>query len=328
MPISCSEKLVSVVVPAYNGEATLSETLWSARAQTHAQLEVIVVDDGSTDRTPEIVQSHANADPRIRYVRQDNAGVAAARNTGARLSKGEFLAPIDSDDLWHKTKIERQLEAFEHGAPEVGVVYTWFALIDDESRIIHTKHSPDYAGWVLPVLAEFNFVGNGSAPLIRMDAFRNTSGYDPSLRGRGGEGCEDWKLYCELAEKYQYAVVPSHLTGYRSLPHNMSANVAAMLRSRDLATADLLPRHPELKSKFHLGRNRLSRFMLHRALRRGGAREISRVIRAMASFDPKFLGQTIAGLPFEISELVRSKYKAEGVGRNPHYAEFLVRCRA
>ena len=108
----------------------------------------------------------------------------------------------------------------------------------------------------------------------------------------------------------------------------MSANVTSMLRSRDLATSDLMPRHPELKPAFHLGRNRLSRFMLHRALRRGGAREISRVVRAMAAFDPKFLGRTIAGLPFEISDLIRSKYKAEGVGRNPHYAEFLVRCRA
>jgi glycosyltransferase involved in cell wall biosynthesis len=328
MTNSLPRPLVSVVVPAYNAEATLAETLRSVRSQTYGELEIIVVDDGSTDRTTTIVKEQQNSDPRIQLIRQQNAGVAAARNAGAAVAKGAFLAPVDADDLWHPSKIERQLAEFRTASPAVGLVYTWFALIDAESRIIHTKHCPDYTGWVLPTLAEFNMVGNGSSPLIRIDAFRETPGYDPSLRARGGEGCEDWKLYCQLAERHQFAVVPAHLTGYRRLPNNMSSDILRMLRSRDLATADLLPSHPELKSAFHVGRNRVSRFMLHRALRRGSLREMGTVISAMASFDAKFLASTLAQLPVEISELLRSKYKASGGATNPFYSELRIGCKA
>jgi glycosyltransferase involved in cell wall biosynthesis len=319
--------LVSAVVPAYNAEATLRETLESVRSQTHQRLEIIVVDDGSTDRTVAIVEDQQQSDSRIRLIRQKNAGVAAARNAGAAAAKGAYLAPVDADDLWHPTKIERQLAAFAHTGPEVGLVYTWFALIDADSRIIHTKHCPDYTGWVLPTLAQFNIVGNGSSPLIRLEAFRQTPGYDPTLRLRGGEGCEDWKLYCQLAERYQFAVVPAHLTGYRRLPNNMSSDILQMLRSRDLATADLLPSHPELKSAFHIGRNRASRFMFHRALRRGSFREMATVVGAMASFDPAFLASTLAQLPVEIFELLRSKYSAAGAASNPRYSEVAIGCK-
>src|SRR5689334_7548849 len=116
--------MVSAVVPAYNAEATLRETLESVRSQTHERLEIIVVDDGSTDGTVAIVEAQQQIDPRIRLIRQKNAGVATARNAGAAAAKGAYLAPVDADDLWHPTKIERQLAAFAHAGPEVGLVYT------------------------------------------------------------------------------------------------------------------------------------------------------------------------------------------------------------
>jgi len=301
------DQLVSVVVPAYNSERTIGETLHSVRSQTHQNLEIIVVDDGSTDATAAIVRIHKASDDRIRLIEQNNAGVAAARNAGAEQARGEFLAPIDADDLWDPRKIAKQLEAFARSPPTVGVVYTWFALLDEESRIIHTKHRPDYAGHVLPNLAEFNFVGNGSSPLIRLDAFRQTAGYDPTLKARGGQGCEDWKLYCELAERVEYAFVGEHLTGYRTSPDNMSANVVEMLRSRDFATADLMVTHPELRSRFRLGRNRLSRFMLHRAIRRRSVREIFALMVLIGTFDPRFLFATLANLPSEVLDQLKSE---------------------
>jgi glycosyltransferase involved in cell wall biosynthesis len=314
MAISRSKQWVSVVVPAYNAEQTLPETLHSVRAQTHENLEIIVVDDGSTDATAAIVRLQQRSDPRIRLIQQQNGGVALARNSGAAAATGAFIAPIDSDDLWHPSKIEAQLCKFETAGPEVAVVYTWFALIDADSNVIHKKHRPEFAGWVLPTLAEFNFLGNGSSPLIRIEAFRSTSGYDPSLKARGGQGCEDWKLYCQLAERFQYAVVRRHLTGYRALPDNMSSDVLQMLRSRDLATADLLPKHPELNDQFRLGRNRLSRFMLHRALRRGSLATVVSLLASMASFDRAFMLQALAGLPREVWDLVCSKTTAASKG--------------
>ena len=319
MAFSASDQLVSVVVPAYNAELTLPETLHSVRAQTHANLEIIVVDDGSTDATAALVRLQQRADPRIRLIQQQNGGVASARNAGATAARGAFIAPVDSDDLWLPTKIEKQLLEFAKGGSEVGVVYTWFALIDAESNVVHKKHDPNFTGWVLPTLAEFNFVGNGSSPLIRTEAFRSTAGYDASLKARGGQGCEDWKLYCELAERYQYRVVPEHLTGYRALASNMSSDVLQMLRSRDLATADLQPRHPELDEAFHLGRNRLSRFMLHRALRRGRIGNVARLLASMAAFDVTFMLSTLFALPSEVWQILHTKTKAasrgEGVER-------------
>lgn len=323
MSPSASDQLVSVVVPAYNAEATIGETLHSVSEQTHCDLEIIVVNDGSTDGTAAVVLAHQRLDPRIRLIEQENAGVAAARNAGAALARGAFLAPVDADDLWHPLKIEKQLEALATAGPGAGVAYTWFALIDAQSRVIHTKHRPEFAGWVLPTLAEFNFVGNGSSPLIRLGLFRQTAGYDSSLRARGGQGCEDWKLYCELAERTQYVLVPAHLTGYRTLPNNMSADVLQMLRSRDLATADLLLRHPDLNPAFHLGRNRLSRFMLHRAIRQRGVRDVAALLGSMAAFDLRFLARTLAALPSEVSGLMRSRSGPGGL-RNRHYSELPV----
>jgi glycosyltransferase involved in cell wall biosynthesis len=314
MAFSHLEPLVSVVIPAYNAELTLPETLHSVRSQTYPHLEIIVVDDGSIDATAALVRLQQRRDSRIRLIQQVNGGVAAARNAGAAAANGAFIAPIDSDDLWHPSKIEAQLRAFSENGPDVAVVYTWFALIDAQSRIIHKKHQPEYAGWVLSDLAHYNFVGNGSSPLIRTDAFRSTPGYDRSLKERGGQGCEDWKLYCQLSERYQYGLVRAHLTGYRTLPDNMSSNVLQMLRSRDLATADLLPGHPELEVAFRLGRNRLSRFMLHRAIRGSSAREIIQLMGSMAAFDARFLLQTLLALPREISDLLYSKRSAAWKG--------------
>lgn len=93
-----------------------------ASAQTHRNLEIIVVDDGSCDATPEIIQHHADEDPRIRIIRQPNAGVAAARNHAISEAKSDYIAPVDADDLWNPDKIEKQLAALLSGGPAVGLV--------------------------------------------------------------------------------------------------------------------------------------------------------------------------------------------------------------
>ena len=117
--------LVSIVIPAFNCARTIAETLGSAQGQTHAELDIIVVDDGSTDGTAEIVARHAAADPRIRYLRQANSGVAAARNHGIAEARGPYVALLDADDLWHPTKIAAQLRRFEERGPATALVYTW-----------------------------------------------------------------------------------------------------------------------------------------------------------------------------------------------------------
>lgn len=107
--------LVSVIIPAYNAESFIEETLKSVLAQTYPAIEVLVIDDGSQDRTPEIVAGMAERDPRVVLVKQSNAGVAAARNLGIDQSKGEFIAPIDADDIWYPENLEKQVQCMLDG---------------------------------------------------------------------------------------------------------------------------------------------------------------------------------------------------------------------
>lgn len=112
--------LVSVVIPAYNAAATLDETLRSVRSQTHRALEIIVINDGSTDDTGAIARRHAAIDGRVQVANQDNAGLAAARNAGWRRARSELIAFLDADDLWAPTKIERQIDALRSGGSMSG----------------------------------------------------------------------------------------------------------------------------------------------------------------------------------------------------------------
>lgn len=270
---------VTAVIPAYNAEATLDETLHSVRAQTHRALEIIVVDDGSSDRTAEIARAHAGADPRLRVVQQANAGVAAARNHGIALARAALVAPVDADDLWAPTKIARQVAALHDAGPLAGLVYTWSALIDDAGRIVGHGDQPTDEGDVLPRLCRGNLVGNGSAALMRRTAVLDAGGYDATLRARGGQGCEDLLLYCAIAARHRVALVPEILTGYRQRPDSMSCDLAQMMRSWRLVAAELRRRHPDLNDHIDAGEAFAAGWLFRRALRAGRIRDAFDIAR-------------------------------------------------
>lgn len=274
----------------------MAETIASAQAQSCADIEIIVVIDGSTDRSTEIARENAKQDDRIRVIEQDNAGVAAARNAGAEAARGRFIAPLDADDLWHPTKLSRQLAVFERD-PATGLVYTWFELIDERSRVIERDHNPRHEGSVLEALALRNFVGTGSSVLIPKTVFDASPRYDPSLRARGGEGCEDWKLYFQIAENHPFGLVPAALTGYRYHRASMSSNGLQMLRSRDLCSEDLLPAYPQFAEAFRQSRNRLSHLFLRSALRRGNYAEVRELVINIGKYDPVYLARLSVHLP-------------------------------
>jgi glycosyltransferase involved in cell wall biosynthesis len=257
-----SGPLVSVVIPVYNGARFISRTLDSVSAQTHGTLEIVVVDDGSTDRTRDLVLERAAADPRIRLVRQENAGVAAARNRGIRESQGPFIAPLDADDLWHPEKIERQLRRFEE-RPEAGLVYCWSIGIDDQDCVFPQRVSPaSFEGDVFAALVFQNFIGNASSPLIRRECLEEVGGFDESLRAARAEGCEDRKLYMDIAERHDFALEPLFLVGYRQMPGSMSWKSDQMLRSHELIMADARRRHPEVPERIFRWANARTNFYL------------------------------------------------------------------
>lgn len=225
--------MVSVLVPAYNAQQTVAETLRSAQRQTHADLEIIVVDDGSTDDTASIVSQICAQDPRVVLIRQSNAGVAAARNTALASSTGSLIAPLDSDDLWHPQKIERQVANLLQAPDDVGLDYCWFVDID-ASSVFTRCYASHFEGDVFHPLILGNFIGNSSVPLIRRALLEQVGGWEPGLRAANAQGCEDWLLYLQIAERARVALSPAFLVGYRQLPQAMSRNAGQMTRSYEM----------------------------------------------------------------------------------------------
>jgi glycosyltransferase involved in cell wall biosynthesis len=223
--------LVSVIVPAYNAETTVRETLTSVLAQTYENIEVIVVDDGSTDRTGKIVREMARKDGRIRVIRQENAGVAAARNAGLRQSAGDFVAPLDADDLWHPSCVEKRMAVLLSGGSNMAAVYAGTRVIDEDSRVLASRTVFELAGDIFGYLLCVNIIGNGSSLLMRKKAVLEVGGYESWLRAVGAEGCEDELLQLKLASKYSFGCVPEYLIGYRTRPGSMSSDVVRMFDS-------------------------------------------------------------------------------------------------
>ncbi|MCK1757340.1 glycosyltransferase family 2 protein [Bradyrhizobium sp. 137] len=261
--------LVSVVIPAFNASATIDETLRSVRSQSHRELEIIVVDDGSTDNTVAVVQLHTAQDSRITIIEQRNAGVAAARNAGWQAAGADFVAFIDADDLWTPRKIEQQLQALLDAGERTGLVYSWYDWIDADSRVSARSDPVFHAGEVLDYLCQGNFIGNGSSALVRREALIAAKGFESGLRASGAEGCEDLLFYCRVAEAYHFAVVPKYQIGYRYLPNNMSSNKTRMFRSWMLVADEIMTRHPERTALLDLGLRNYARWLLRRALTGG-----------------------------------------------------------
>lgn len=221
---------VSVIVPVHNGESTLGRTLASAQTQSLADIEIIVVDDGSTDTSADIAEAAARQDARITLVRTDNRGVAAARNTAIERAQGAFVAPLDADDLWHPRKLELQMQALTGASPDTVLAYNWFVPIGAADDILVRPKMPVIDGAVYYRHLDYNFISNGSTPLIRRCALRGLR-YDAGLAARGVGGCEDYLLQLELALRGKFVCVPAFLTGYRKAGGGMSAQTERMLRS-------------------------------------------------------------------------------------------------
>src|SRR5262249_54645146 len=221
--------LISVIIPAYNDAATVERTISSALNQTYSNLEVLVVDDGSTDETALVVRRMADADRRIRLLQKANGGLVSARNNGIAHAGGEFIAPIDADDLWHPQKIEKQVAVMRDSGDRVGLVYCWSRAIDEEDRVLWDVSPCSLRGNVYAALIIRNFLPSG-APLVRRRCVEEIGGYDETLSARGATCCEDLKFNWDIARRFDFDLVPEFLFSYRVRAGSMSTNIGAMLR--------------------------------------------------------------------------------------------------
>jgi glycosyltransferase involved in cell wall biosynthesis len=239
-------ELVSVVIPAYNAEYYLARTLDSVLAQTHGHIEVLVVNDGSTDGTLGVADEYAARDTRVRVYSTVNQGVAAARNHGISLAKGDFVAFVDADDLWHRTKIEKQLAKLRPLDPQWAAVYTLHRVIDQHDHVIKDGPTSTARGFILGQHLAMKFIRNGSTLLVRREAAIAVGGFEPGYAAHGIGGCEDLDFEFRIAAKYKLEAVPEMLVGYRRYFGNMSSNRVRMALSLIAATHRCLNDNPRL----------------------------------------------------------------------------------
>lgn len=217
--------LISVIMPVYNGEQTIAETIASLLQQTYVNWELIVVNDGSSDRTPAIVQDIFEQHPQMpgRLLSYPQTGACASRNRGAAQAQGEFLAFLDADDLWTPDKLALQLQALQN-SPQAKVAYSWTDYIDTTGKFLYPGSHATHQGDVYEYLLLINFLENGSNALIAKDAFWQVGGFDESVTG-----VDEWDLFIRMTQQAdvicEFVVVPQVQIFYRLSNKSLSASL-------------------------------------------------------------------------------------------------------
>jgi len=216
---------ISVVIPAYNAMKYLPQTVESVLQQTYRDFEAIIVNDGSTDDI-EAWFSESITDPRFRLISQENQGLSGARNTGLEHAQGEFVAVLDADDLWHPTKLEKQLHALNND-PEAGLVYTWLQYVDEVASPTGKTVKSSFQGNVWKQLTACNFIGCGSVAMIRRSCFDEVGNFDRNLDSY----LEDWDMWLRIAKRYPFTVVNETLVYNRKYSGSLSTQWRKMEQS-------------------------------------------------------------------------------------------------
>jgi glycosyltransferase involved in cell wall biosynthesis len=214
-------KTVSVIIPTYNYGRFLREALDSALAQTYRPLEVIVVDDGSTDDTPQVLAAYGD---RILVIRQNNLGVGAARNTGIAAARGEYLAFLDSDDIWKPQAIEHEIARFIDD-PGLGLVHCGAESFDRDGKTLSVSLN-GLEGWVAADLLRLDqevVAAPGSGIMVPKRVAEEIGGYDASL-----QPSEDWDFCYRIAVRYRVGCVHEVLVRYRLHGAGIHLNVPGM----------------------------------------------------------------------------------------------------
>ena len=206
-------KLVSIIVPCYNQAHFLSEASQSVLKQTYTNWECIIVNDGSPDNTEQVAKAWCKKDKRFKYVYKENGGLSSARNAGIKISQGEFILPLDSDDILEKTFLEKTISELEN----------------DDSRAIVTCYSKFFIGSLENIVHELKPVGTTyhamlfensiiATSLYRKKCWEDVGGYDENMQ----HGFEDWEFWIAILKRnWTYKVVEEFLFFYRKAEKSM-----------------------------------------------------------------------------------------------------------
>ncbi len=196
--------LVTALMPAYNCEKYVGGAIESVLAQSYGPVEIVVVDDGSTDATRDVVRRFGR---RVRLLERGHGGPAAARNTGIAAARGELIAFLDSDDLWKPEKLSLQVPLFEN--PKVGLVYSNFDYIDEQGRQIRTRLGRFYRGRIFRQVMKHGLAWTGTV-VVRRSVFEHTGGFDEAM-----PPAEDWDMWLRVSAFYEVDYEIRTLASYR-----------------------------------------------------------------------------------------------------------------
>jgi len=277
---------ISVIVPAYNAARTILKTIESVQQQSFPDFELIVIDDGSTDQTLELLTTVK--DPRIKLFSYENGGVSVARNRGISHATGEFIAFLDTDDLWTQDKLELQLAALRQHVI-AGVAYSWTYSMDEQGKFCYADKPLFFEGNVYANLLVWNFLVSGSNPLIRRQALESVGKFDPTLTHG-----EDWELYLRLAANWPFVVVPKLQILYRRTSGSASSKIEVMEKdvlrviekSFGVAPLELQPlKNQSLANFYHF----LVTLYLTRTPDAKGAKQASQKLQTAIRLNPRIL---------------------------------------
>lgn len=220
--------IVSVVIPTYNRAKLIGKTLRSVLGQSYDNFEIIVVDDGSTDNTKDVVNKFK--DERIRYIRHEkNKGAPTARNTGIKAAKGEYIAFQDSDDEWLPQKLEKQMKAFENAPQKLGVVYTGLTkIVDDTKEYIPYSWVAQKEGDIHKELLKGNFIATPSI-VVRKECFEKVGMFDRKL-----PRLQDYELALRLSKYYEFKFIDEPLLISPGIIDSISTSEAARIKALEI----------------------------------------------------------------------------------------------
>lgn len=217
---------ITIVISTYNRAEQLPRAVKSVLNQTFSNFELIIVDNASTDKTQEVIQGFN--DPRIRTIRHEsNKGGSAARNTGIKLARGEYIALLDDDDEWFPEKLKKQVQKIEGCPATVGLVYSGSEIYDENKKKVEQVNHPAYRGQVYQRLLLSTIIGSVSSALIRKKCFDQAGLFDEELTS-----CQDWDMWLRIARYYEFDFVPDVLTRINVHGAQISSNYQAMIPGR------------------------------------------------------------------------------------------------
>lgn len=230
--------LVSVIVPVYDRAHLVAETIESILIQTYQPVEIILINDGSKDDTLSVLREYKRRFPsQIRVIDQPNQGQIIAKNNGIKIARGNYIAFLDSDDLWMEDKLERQIPFFE---PGVGLVYSGTEIIDEEGQTLRVDLADEtISGNIYPQLLVKNRMTGGTV-VVTAESLNQVGLFSSDFKA-----AENWDLWLRICKAYSARVVRDPLVKYRIHSQNMSGDGQLMLRAK----LQIIQKHCDLHSK-------------------------------------------------------------------------------